>query len=199
MKSTNRSGELDAICDVPGILVGHAQNQQARTGCTVIIPEAGAVCGVDVRGSAPGTREVETLKPVRLVKKIHAILLTGGSAFGLDATGGVQQFLEEKQIGFDVGVTKVPIVPSAVIFDLGQGDPFVRPDREMGYEAARRASREDGSMGLVGAGTGATVGKILGPEHCMKGGLGQASQVIGENVVVGALSVVNAFGDVIDP
>jgi len=192
-------GPLDALCDVPGIRVGHAQNASARTGCTAIIPDEGAVAGVDVRGSAPGTREIESMRPVRLVQQVHAILLTGGSAFGLDASGGVQQYLEEHGVGFDAGVAKVPIVPAAVIFDLTVGDASVRPDKEMGYRAAANASNRDTSIGAVGAGAGATVGKIHGPEHAMPGGLGQASEIIGGGVVVAALAVVNAFGDVIDP
>lgn len=187
-----------SICDVPSILVGHAQNDDAKTGCTAIIPEHGAVGGIDVRGSAPGTREIETLKPVRLVPQIHALLLTGGSAFGLDASGGVQQFLEERDIGYDVGVTKVPIVPSAVIFDLREGDPKVRPDKEMGYLAASQASDSAPAEGRVGAGRGATVGKILGHENGMKGGIGTCSDKVGE-VTIGALAVVNALGDVVSP
>lgn len=187
-----------SICDVPGILVGHAHNDNAKTGCTVILPENGAVGGIDVRGSAPGTREIETLKPVRLVPQIHALLLTGGSAFGLDASGGVQKYLEERDIGFDVGVTRVPIVPSAVIFDLREGDPQVRPDKEMGYLAASRVSPTAPAEGRVGAGRGATVGKILGHENCMKGGIGTCSEKVGE-ITVGALAVVNALGDVVSP
>ena len=192
-------GRLDALCDVPGIRIGHAQNPVARTGCTVVIPDGGAVAGVDVRGSAPGTREIESMRPVRLVQQVHAILLTGGSAFGLDASGGVQQYLEEHGVGFDVGVARVPIVPAAVIFDLAVGDASVRPDKKMGYRAAENASDHDTSAGQIGAGSGATVGKIHGPEHAMPGGLGQASEVIGGAVVIAALAVVNAFGDVVDP
>lgn len=190
---------LDALCDVPGIRVGHAHNVEAKTGCTVILPDGGAIAGVDVRGSAPGTREIELLRPVRLVPKIDALLLTGGSAFGLDAAGGVQQFLEERGIGFDTGVAKVPIVPTAVIFDLGIGDAQVRPDREMGYQAAAAAGPDDAENGAVGAGAGATVGKVLGMARAMPGGLGQASERIGEELVVAALVVVNAFGEIIDP
>lgn len=197
MKKANRKPKLDALCDVPGLRIGHAQNDEARTGCTVIWPENGAVAGVDVRGSAPGTREIELLRPVRLVQHIHALLLTGGSAFGLDAAGGVQQFLEERNIGFDVGVAKVPIVPAAVIFDLAVGDAKIRPDREMGYRAAQNASTDDVSNGMVGAGAGSTVGKSAGLEHAMPGGLGQASEQVGNTIVVAALVVVNAFGDVI--
>ena len=192
-------GPLDALCDVPGIRVGHAQDEKARTGCTVIIPEQGAVAGVDVRGSAPGTREIEALYPTRLVKEIHAVLLTGGSAFGLEAASGVQRFLEEQNVGFDTGVARVPIVPAAVIFDLAVGDARVRPDRDMGYKAAAGASSEDRSLGRVGAGTGATVGKYLGPQFAMPGGLGQASEQLAGKLVVAALSVVNAFGGIVHP
>ncbi|MFQ5823093.1 MAG: P1 family peptidase [bacterium] len=187
-----------SICDVPGIRVGHAHNDLAKTGCTVIIPENGAIGGIDIRGSAPGTREVETLKPVRLVPKIHAILLTGGSAFGLDASGGVQQFLEERNMGYDVDVTKVPVVPSAVIFDLREGDPKIRPDKKMGYEAASNASINNHQEGRVGVGRGATVGKIIGHEHCMLGGVGTSSEKLGE-IYLGVLVVVNALGDIVEP
>jgi L-aminopeptidase/D-esterase-like protein len=187
-----------SICDVAGIKVGHAQHDDAKTGCTVIIPEHGAVAGVDVRGSAPGTREIEAIKPVRLVPTIHAILLTGGSAFGLDAAGGVQQFLEERNIGYDVGVAKVPIVPAAVIFDLSEGDPNIRPDKKMGYEAAASATSKPPREGRVGAGRGTTVGKVAGYAYRMKGGIGTASARLGESTV-GALVVVNAFGDIVDP
>ncbi len=190
--------QTGSICDVPGIRVGHAQNDIGKTGCTVIIPENGAVAGIDIRGSAPGTREVETLQPVRLVPKIHAILLTGGSAFGLDASGGVQQFLEERDIGYDVGITKVPIVPSAVIFDLREGDAKIRPDKQMGYDASAHATSKPPKEGRVGAGRGATVGKAAGYEFRMKGGIGTNSIKLGE-IYVGSLVVVNAFGDVIDP
>ncbi|MFQ5707489.1 MAG: P1 family peptidase [bacterium] len=187
-----------SICDVPGIRVGHAQNETAKTGCTVVLPETEAVGGIDIRGSAPGTREVETLKPVRLVPGIHGLLLTGGSAFGLDAAGGVQRYLEERNIGYDVGVTKVPIVPAAVIFDLREGDFRIRPDKKMGYEAAASTQSKGVQEGSVGAGTGATVGKILGQEHCMSGGIGTTSLSV-HGVTVGALVVVNALGDVVDP
>ncbi|HEX9652607.1 MAG TPA: P1 family peptidase [bacterium] len=189
---------VNSICDVPGIRVGHAHNEAGKTGCTVILPDNGAVAGIDIRGSAPGTREVETLKPVRLVPKIHAILLTGGSAFGLDASGGVQQFLEERNIGYDVGITRVPIVPSAVIFDLREGDPRIRPDKPMGYAAALNATTKPPAEGRVGAGRGATVGKVAGYEFRMKGGIGTNSAKVGE-VHIGSLVVVNALGDVVDP
>lgn len=198
MPKTNLNRSLDALCDVPGLRVGHAQHDVARTGCTVVLPEAPAIAGVDVRGSAPGTRELELLRPVRLVTHIHGLLLTGGSAFGLDAAGGVQQYLEEQAIGFDAGGIKVPIVPAAVIFDLSAGNVRHRPDRAMGYRAAKAAVAGDSASGAVGAGRGARVGKIAGPAHTMPGGLGQASEALGGGLVVGALAVVNALGDVVD-
>lgn len=186
-----------SLCDVPGILVGHFQDEHARTGCTVILPEKEAPCGVDVRGSAPGTRELELLKPVRLVQKIHALLFTGGSAFGLDAAGGVQQYLEERGIGYDVGVARVPIVPAAVIFDLAVGDAAVRPDKSFGYSACLNAGK-NGEEGRVGAGCGATVGKLQGMAHASLGGIGTSSIELPDGVVIGALSVVNALGEIID-
>ena len=189
----------NAITDVSGIRVGHAQNDQALTGCTVILCEMGAVGGVDQRGGAPGTREVDALHPMHLVTKVHGVVLAGGSAFGLEAATGAMRYLEEKGVGFDTHVYKVPIVPSAILFDLGIGDPKVRPDAAMGYQACLNASAEPPAEGNVGAGTGATVGKILGPGQCMKSGIGTASMEIGAGVVVGAIVAVNAFGDVIDP
>ncbi len=189
----------NAIIDVPGIRVGHAQNEQALTGCTVILCEKGAVGGVDQRGGAPGTREVDALHPMHLVTKVHGIMLAGGSAFGLEAATGTMRYLEEKGVGFDTHIYKVPIVPSAILFDLGIGDPKVRPDAAMGYQACLNASEEPPAEGNVGAGTGATVGKILGMGQCMKSGIGTASMEIGAGVVVGAIVAVNAFGDVIDP
>lgn len=189
----------DSICDVPGIKVGHAQNLAGKTGCTVIIPSNGAIAGVDVRGSAPGTREIELLYPTRLVPKVNAILLTGGSAFGLDAAGGVQQFLEQHDIGYDTGVVKVPIVPTAVIYDLAVGDPKIRPDKKMGYQAAQNAHTSETSQGLIGAGIGATVGKFAGARYAMKGGIGTSSILIYDNIVIGVLVVVNALGNIVDP
>lgn len=186
------------ITDVPGVKVGNKENQQALTGCTAILFERGAVAGVDVRGSAPGTRETDLLDPVNLVDKVHAICLSGGSAFGLDAASGVMQFLEEEEIGLDVGVAKVPIVPAAVLFDLPYGDPKIRPDRQMGYEAAKAATAEMFSIGNYGAGCGATVGKLAGPGYCMKGGLGSASLRLENGVVIGAIVAVNPAGDVRD-
>ncbi len=192
---------MDALTltDVPGIEVGHAQDEEALTGCTVILCWHGAVAGVDQRGGAPGTRETDLLKPVNLVEQVHAVLLTGGSAFGLDAAGGVMRFLEEQGIGFNVGVARVPIVPAAVIFDLALGRADRRPDPEMGYRAAASASRRPVDEGNVGAGCGASVGKILGMKQAMKAGLGSAAIRLSGGIVVGALMVVNAFGDVINP
>jgi L-aminopeptidase/D-esterase-like protein len=195
----------NAITDVPKIKVGHATNALAQTGCTVILCEEGAAAGVDVRGSAPGTRETDAIRPMCLIQKAHAILLTGGSAFGLDAASGMMQYLEERGYGFPVGSVKVPIVPAAVIFDLNVGDPKVRPDRKMGYQACLNASEEEIAEGNVGAGTGATVGKYRGMESS-KGGVGTASLTLSANdkaedsdIVVGALVVVNALGNVVDP
>ncbi len=187
-----------SITDVPGIEVGNAQNDSALTGCTVILARKGAVGGVDVRGSAPGTRETDLLDPINLVDKVHGVVLAGGSAFGLDAASGVMRYLEEQKIGFNVGVAKVPIVPAAIIFDLGIGDATVRPDAEMGYRACVAASRSRPLEGNVGAGTGATVGKLFGAALAMKSGLGTAS-LRAAGIVVGALVAVNAFGDVVDP
>ena len=189
----------NAITDVEGIKVGHYTDLEAATGCTVVLCEEGAIGGVDVRGAAPGTRETDLLRPMHLVEKIHAVLLTGGSAFGLDAAGGVMRYLEERGIGFDVKVAKVPIVPAAVLFDLAIGDPKVRPDAEAGYAACLAASDSEVAEGNVGAGTGATVGKLLGPKYATKSGLGTASQRIGKGIVIGAIVAVNAFGDVVDP
>lgn len=189
----------NSITDVPGILVGQAQDQKALTGCTVVMCIDGAVGGVDQRGGAPGTRETDALRPMHLVEKIHAVVLAGGSAFGLDASTGVMRFLEEKKVGFDTGFAKVPIVASAVIFDLGIGDPKTRPDADMGYLACSNASRNRPSEGNYGAGIGATVGKILGMKYAMKSGIGTASKDLGSGIIVGAITAVNAFGDVVDP
>ena len=189
------------LCDVPGVLVGHATDPDGQTGCTAVLfdASAGAVVGVDVRGSSPGTRETDLLNPVGRHEETHALLLTGGSAFGLGAANGVVSFLEEKGIGYDVRVARVPIVPTAVIFDLATGDPTARPGAAMGYEAAAAARSGDFKQGSVGVGTGATVGKVLGREWAMRGGVGSASITLPDGVVVGALAAVNAFGDVRDP
>ena len=189
---------MNGITDVPGLLVGHAQDEVGLTGCTVVLCEGGAVGGVAVRGGAPASRETELLYPGRLVPRVHAVLLTGGSAFGLDAAGGVVRYLSERGVGFDAGVARVPIVPAAALFDLGFGDPEARPDADMGYRACRAATAGPIAEGNVGAGCGATVGKILGPQRAMKGGLGAAAIHLGD-LVVGALVAVNALGDVVDP
>jgi L-aminopeptidase/D-esterase-like protein len=189
----------NTITDVPGIEVGHAQDDEALTGCTVVLCRKGAVGGVDVRGGAPGTRETDLLNPLNLVEKVHAVLLAGGSAFGLDAAGGVMRYLEERKIGFETGAARVPIVPAAILFDLNIGRADCRPDAEMGYRAAAAASTDARREGNVGAGSGASVGKMFGAKQAMKSGLGSASLEIGAGVIVGALAVVNAFGDVVDP
>jgi L-aminopeptidase/D-esterase-like protein len=190
---------VNAITDVRGIQVGHAQDEEALTGCTVIICRKGAVAGVDVRGGAPGTRETDLLNPVNLVEKVHAIVLAGGSAFGLDAASGVMRYLEEEKIGFNTGVAKVPIVPSAILYDLNLGRADVRPDSAMGYRAATSASSDAPAEGNAGVGMGASVGKMFGLGLGMKAGVGTASMNIGGRVVLGALVAVNAWGDVIDP
>ncbi len=189
----------DDITDVPGIRVGHDTNLDAGTGCTVILCDPAMVGGVDVRGGAPATRETDLLHPMNLVEEVHAILLTGGSAFGLDAATGVMRFLEEHGRGYDVGVARVPIVPAAAIFDLGFGSASVRPDAAAGYRACEQATAEPVMQGNSGAGTGATVAKMLGPAFATKGGLGSASMQLANGTVVGALVAVNAFGDVVDP
>ena len=188
----------NAITDVRGIEVGHAQDEEALTGCTVILCRKGAVAGVDVRGGAPGTRETNLLDPVNVVEKVHAVVLAGGSAFGLDAAGGVMRYLEEQKIGFNTGSAKVPIVPSAILYDLGIGRSDVRPDSAMGYRAAVSASFDSPAEGNVGAGMGASVGKMRGMKYAMKSGVGTWSMNI-DRIVIGALVAVNAVGDVVDP
>lgn len=185
------------ITDIEGIKVGHSTSEEGMTGCTVVICEEGATGGVDVRGSAPGTRETDLFRPEKTVDRVHAIVLSGGSAFGLDASSGVMKYLEEQGIGFDVGVTKVPIVASAVIFDLNIGDYRIRPDLVMGYEAAKSATTRENRQGNIGCGMGATVGKIMGPKNVMKSGLGSATIEVGE-LRVSALVSVNSFGDIYD-
>ena len=184
--------------DIYGIKVGNAEDLEAATGCTVVICEEGATAGVDIRGGSPGTRETDLLNPQNLVDKVHAVLLSGGSAFGLDAASGVMKYLEEKGVGFDVQVTTVPIVCGAVLFDLVVGDYRVRPDFEMGYKACMNATDRECPSGNVGAGTGATVGKFLGLDRAMKGGLGSYALQIGD-LQVGAIVAVNALGDIVDP
>ncbi|OGB94531.1 MAG: peptidase S58 [candidate division NC10 bacterium RBG_16_65_8] len=184
---------------VPGIRVGHGTDETGCTGCTVILCPEGTVGGVDVRGSAAGTRELDALSPMHLVPHVHAVLLAGGSAFGLDAAGGVMQYLEERGIGFDVQVTRVPIVPAAILFDLRLGDAFARPDAPMAYAACRQATDGPFPEGSVGAGTGATVGKLFGIAQATKSGLGSAAINLPDGLRVAALAAANAFGDVRDP
>jgi L-aminopeptidase/D-esterase-like protein len=191
---------MPQITDIPGIMVGHATDTEALTGCTVVLCEEGAVGGVDVRGSAPGTRETDLMRPMTHVQQVNAVLLTGGSAFGLGAAEGVMRYLEEQGRGYDTGieaVPRIPIVPAAVIFDLRMGDRRARPSPQMAYDACREASTTI-VEGSVGAGTGATVGKLLGAASAMKGGVGTWSVTLPGGVIVGALAVVNAFGDVLD-
>lgn len=187
-----------AITDVAGLRVGHFTDARRPTGCTVLLCPQGAVCGVDVRGAAPGTRETDLLRPDNLVEHVHALLLTGGSAFGLDAASGVVRWLEERGHGLGVGPAVVPIVPAAVLFDLWLGDHRIRPDAAAGYAACEAASHEAPAQGNVGAGAGATVGKLFGIERGMKGGIGTASLQSGA-IRIGALVAVNPSGDVIDP
>jgi len=187
------------ITDVPGIRVGHAQDEDALTGCTVIICEKGAVGGVDQRGGAPGTRETDLLNPVNHVEMVHAVLLAGGSAFGLDAASGVMRYLEEQNVGFNTIAARVPIVPAAILYDLAIGRSDRRPDLEMGYQACTQATADVVAEGNVGAGMGATVGKIFGMQQAMKSGIGTSSVDAGGGVIVGAIIAVNAFGDVTEP
>ena len=189
----------NSITDIPGIKVGHAQNLEAITGCTIVLCEGGAVGGVDQRGGGPGSRELALLDPVNSIQQIHGVMLSGGSAFGLDAAGGALQYLEEKDIGYQTQVARVPIVPSAILFDLNIGAAHTRPDKQMGYQACLNASDQPPAQGSVGAGTGATVGKLLGLGQATKGGIGTASMEIGGGLIVGAIVAVNAIGDVIDP
>nr|AGF93384.1 T4 family peptidase [uncultured organism] len=186
----------DSITEIEGIKVGHASNFKAQTGCTVVRFDKKFQGSCEVRGGAPGTRETALLEPTAAMDQIHAILLTGGSAFGLNAAGGVMKFLEEENKGFPTGAARVPIVPGAVIFDLAYGNSAIRPDADMGYEACKNAG-DNFERGSVGAGTGATVGKIKGMKNCMKSGLGTASRKKGD-LIVGALTVCNAFGDIYD-
>ena len=187
-----------AITDVPGIEVGHYTETRRPTGCSVVLVRGGAVGGVDVRGAAPGTRETDLLSPTNTVDTVHAVLLSGGSAYGLDAASGVMRWLEERGIGLNVGPALVPIVPAAVLFDLMVGDARIRPDAAAGHAACEAASARAPAEGCVGAGTGALVGKVFGHERAMKGGIGTASVTVG-GVTVGALVACNALGDVIDP
>jgi len=187
-----------SITSVAGLLCGHFTDSRRPTGCTVILAPEGAVAGVDVRGSAPGTRETELLSPLNSVEKIHAVLLAGGSAFGLDAAGGVMRWLEEHGVGVLLGPARVPIVPAAILFDLFTGDPSIRPDAQAGYAACAAASRDVPAEGNVGAGAGAVVGKLFGIARAMKGGTGGASVTV-NGITVAALVAVNAVGDIIEP
>ena len=190
---------MGTITDIPGFKVGQAQDLEALTGCTVIICPPDTVGGVDQRGGAPGTRETDLLHPMHLVNQVNAVLLTGGSAFGLDAAAGVMRYCEENKMGVNTGVARVPIVPAAVLFDLAIGDSKVRPDAEMGYQACLNASSDPPGEGNVGAGTGATVGKILSPKMATKSGIGTACIDLGGGGKVAAIVAVNAFGDVVNP
>jgi L-aminopeptidase/D-esterase-like protein len=208
------TGERGSLVDVAGLAVGHFTDTRRPTGCTVVLCPQGVVCGVDVRGGAPGTRETDLLKSENTVQQVHAVLLTGGSAFGLDAAGGVMRWLEERGHGLPVGPARVPIVPAAVLFDLWVGDASIRPDAAAGYAACMAASFETPAQGTVGAGAGATassaapaqgnvgagagasVGKLFGIERAMKGGIGSASVKVG-GITVAALVAVNAIGDII--
>jgi L-aminopeptidase/D-esterase-like protein len=199
VRVSSRTAENETVTTVPGIRVGHATDPEGLTGCTVVICDGGAVGGVDQRGGAPGTRETDLLRPMHLVQEVHAVLLAGGSAFGLAAADGVMRHLVEQGIGFDAGVATVPIVPAAILFDLDLGDPAARPDAEMGAAACRAATDAPVPEGNVGAGTGATCGKILGIKRAMKSGVGTAAIDLGGGLVVGAIVAGNPFGDVVDP
>jgi L-aminopeptidase/D-esterase-like protein len=186
------------ITDVEGIRVGHFTDSRRPTGCTVVLYERGAVTGVDVRGSAPGTRETDLLKPTNLVDKVNAIVLSGGSAFGLESATGVMRYLEEHDAGFATAAGKVPIVPAAILYDLTVGNGKIRPTADAGYSACMNAKTGPIEEGSVGAGAGATVGKIAGGRP-MKGGIGTSSIRLPNGVIVAALVAVNSVGDVIDP
>ncbi|MDR6216024.1 P1 family peptidase [Paracidovorax wautersii] len=187
-----------SITRVAGIEVGHFTDPRRPTGCSVVIARAGAVGGVDVRGAAPGTRETDLLEPTHLVDQVHAIVLAGGSAWGLEAATGAVRWLEERGVGLDVGYGRLPLVPAAVLFDLPAGDARIRPDAAAGYAACAAATRGDPAEGNVGAGAGAVVGKVFGLDRAMKGGIGTASITV-DGITVGALIACNALGDVIDP
>jgi len=193
---------MKGLTEIPGLRVGHVSDYEALTGCTVVLCEAGAVAGADLRGSASGTEELPVMAPDHIAPHVHAVVLAGGSAFGLEAASGVRRYLEQQGVGFHTGVTRVPIVPCAILYDLGIGKPDVRPTRELGAAAAAAATDGPVVEGAVGAGTGATVGKLFGMRQAMKSGLGSwAVSLSGpyEGISVAALAVVNAFGDVVDP
>lgn len=195
-KNTQPTG---SITDVPGIEVGHWTSKRRPTGCTAVLTREGAVAGVDVRGGGPGTRETDLLSPERTIEKVHAIVLSGGSAFGLATADGVMRYLEERGIGFRAGSAVVPIVPAAILYDLGLGDGSIRPTADSGYKAAKGASADPVEQGNVGAGAGATVGKLLGAGRSMKSGLGSASMRLPDGLIIGAVVAVNSLGDVVDP
>ncbi len=186
------------ITDIDGVTAGHYNDKKNQTGCTVVIIDGGGVCGVDVRGSAPGTRETDLLRPTNTVQRANAIVLSGGSAFGLASADGVMRWLEAQGQGFDTGFARVPIVPAAVLYDLGIGDAGVRPNANSGYTACERASSKQLAQGSFGAGTGATVGKAAGMQKAAKGGFGTASVPLGGGVIISACFAVNAFGDIYD-
>lgn len=193
---------MKGLTDIPGIRVGHASDLEALTGCTVILCEGGAVAGADVRGSATGTEEFQVMNPLHVTEHVHAIVLAGGSAFGLEAASGVRRFLEQKGVGFETRAAKVPIVPCAILYDLAIGKANVRPTREMGEAAAAAATDGPVKEGAAGAGTGAAVGKIFGMRQAMKSGVGSATVALEGSyagVQAAALAAVNAFGDVKDP
>lgn len=190
---------MKGLTDIPGIRVGHISDYQAITGCTAILCESGAVAGVDVRGSASGTEEIETLDPLHVTERIHGVLLGGGSAFGLEAASGVRRYLERRGVGFNTGSAKVPIVTAAILYDLGIGRADIRPTVAMGDAAATAANTDAVAEGAVGAGTGATVGKIFGMKQAMKSGVGSFTITLPNGVLVASLVAVNAFGDVRDP
>ena len=196
--STYQAPPNAAMPMVAGLEIGHYTSPERPTGCTVVIARKGAVAGVDVRGAAPGTRETDLLDPGNLVQQVHAIMLSGGSAWGLEAATGAVRWLEEQGVGLDIGVGRLPLVPAAVLFDLHVGDMRIRPDAQAGYAACQAASDQSPTEGNVGAGAGATVGKVFGMQHAMKGGIGWASVHVG-GVTVGALIACNAVGDVIQP
>ncbi len=185
------------IYDIDGIKIGNAQNEEAATGITVIICENGAPTGIDVRGGGPASRESELLKPVAACEKIHAVVLSGGSAFGLDCSGGVMQYLEEKNIGFDTGAAKVPLVCQSCIYDLAIGSSKIRPDKAMAYQACLNSEKRNYKDGCFGAGTGATVGKLKGPDFMLKSGIGSYAVDL-DGLKIGAVICVNALGDVYD-
>ena len=190
---------MKGLTDVPGILVGHVSDYDGMTGCTAILCEQGAVGGVDVRGSATGTEEFELFSPLHLTERMHAVVLAGGSAFGLEAASGVRRFLEHKGVGFRLGGPPIPLVPCAILYDLAIGKSNAHPTREMGESAAAAATARAVAEGAVGAGTGATIGKIFGMERAMKSGIGSYTVQLPDGVLVSALAAVNAVGDIIDP